>query len=449
MRDFNTMIEIDYSDLEFDEEKYYLGSLCKRGHDWNDTGKSRRYKNKGVCVDCVNRKVENVCEYCTKKYLGPYTRKNVQRFCSRQCSTDWHREEHWKEHMDVCSQCGKFFKANKFGKNRRKYCTAECYHDSMRDEVVEKKCKRCGLLIRRPMWEMNQSTDNYCGRDCFIADQKYGNKMKDRSFNGVLTGIYIACDNCGAKIYRIPSKLREVNYCSRKCVSSSRTLERTRCFECNGLYKPSHIKQQFCSKSCVDASFRRGEWCRCGYCEKDVYRQNSNDSELVFCDVLCLGRYLGGLHKYHWIPVEEELERRSWTYHFRTYWKEVARLLDKNKCSEKFKDNVLQRVVKDIEARVLLLSNRNNNSREENLIMAIKQVVKKSEEHLLGVLNGENTMPRHERLSLQADFRSHLDFEKEVTKRVVVDELNNPQTPSSTLSSDGDWLIHGNQEQEA
>lgn len=36
---------------DFDTEKFYLGSLCKRGHDWNGTGRSLRYKRK-VCLEC-------------------------------------------------------------------------------------------------------------------------------------------------------------------------------------------------------------------------------------------------------------------------------------------------------------------------------------------------------------------------------------------------------------
>ncbi len=42
---------------EFDKSKYYLGKLCRRGHNWNETGSSRRRKKKGKdkggnCVEC-------------------------------------------------------------------------------------------------------------------------------------------------------------------------------------------------------------------------------------------------------------------------------------------------------------------------------------------------------------------------------------------------------------
>lgn len=36
---------------EFDSSKYRLGTLCWRGHDWNQTGQSLRYKNAG-CFEC-------------------------------------------------------------------------------------------------------------------------------------------------------------------------------------------------------------------------------------------------------------------------------------------------------------------------------------------------------------------------------------------------------------
>lgn len=37
----------------FDATRFRLGTLCKRGHDWNSTGQSlRRNKHKGACLEC-------------------------------------------------------------------------------------------------------------------------------------------------------------------------------------------------------------------------------------------------------------------------------------------------------------------------------------------------------------------------------------------------------------
>lgn len=37
----------------FDESKYCLGKLCKRGHNYGGTGKSLRYKKNRVCTSCM------------------------------------------------------------------------------------------------------------------------------------------------------------------------------------------------------------------------------------------------------------------------------------------------------------------------------------------------------------------------------------------------------------
>jgi hypothetical protein len=36
-----------------DDTKYFLGLLCKRGHDFQGTGLSQRYKKNQVCFECA------------------------------------------------------------------------------------------------------------------------------------------------------------------------------------------------------------------------------------------------------------------------------------------------------------------------------------------------------------------------------------------------------------
>jgi 5-methylcytosine-specific restriction endonuclease McrA len=40
----------------YDQTKYYLGTLCRRGHNWGETGKSLRYIGCRGCVDCNKEK---------------------------------------------------------------------------------------------------------------------------------------------------------------------------------------------------------------------------------------------------------------------------------------------------------------------------------------------------------------------------------------------------------
>jgi hypothetical protein len=38
--------------VDFDDTKFKLGGLCKRGHDYQDTGKSLQRISNGLCVEC-------------------------------------------------------------------------------------------------------------------------------------------------------------------------------------------------------------------------------------------------------------------------------------------------------------------------------------------------------------------------------------------------------------
>jgi 5-methylcytosine-specific restriction endonuclease McrA len=47
---------------EFDPEKFYLGKLCPRGHDWNGTGRSLRYRSNTICTECAKKNSERYRE---------------------------------------------------------------------------------------------------------------------------------------------------------------------------------------------------------------------------------------------------------------------------------------------------------------------------------------------------------------------------------------------------
>ena len=61
----------------FDETKYYLGKLCKRGHDYDGTGKSLRYMSHN-CVECIkNYRKENADKL--KEYIKNYRKENPEK----------------------------------------------------------------------------------------------------------------------------------------------------------------------------------------------------------------------------------------------------------------------------------------------------------------------------------------------------------------------------------
>lgn len=53
--------------ISFDESKYYLGRLCKRSHNYSQTGKSLYYKSCRKCLDC---NLESHAVSTQKKWAG-------------------------------------------------------------------------------------------------------------------------------------------------------------------------------------------------------------------------------------------------------------------------------------------------------------------------------------------------------------------------------------------
>lgn len=69
-------------------DKHYLGTLCKRGHDYNGTGKSLRGKHRS-CVECqlYNQKKRRSTETGKKKnceYTKKYYRENPKKFIDKE-----------------------------------------------------------------------------------------------------------------------------------------------------------------------------------------------------------------------------------------------------------------------------------------------------------------------------------------------------------------------------
>ena len=44
--------EVIHHSADFDPTKFYLSDLCKRGHDYQGTGKSLLRKSNANCVEC-------------------------------------------------------------------------------------------------------------------------------------------------------------------------------------------------------------------------------------------------------------------------------------------------------------------------------------------------------------------------------------------------------------
>lgn len=84
---------------EFDATKYRLGSLCKRGHDWNKTGQSLRYIQCGTCLKCNSLRG---CLRARSRALRPglYSLTVEQRFWSYVDKNDPSGCWIWKNKLD-------------------------------------------------------------------------------------------------------------------------------------------------------------------------------------------------------------------------------------------------------------------------------------------------------------------------------------------------------------
>ena len=60
--------------LSFDTTKYRLGKLCLRKHDWNNTGKTLRYRSHSKCIQCGKEQLQEARKKDPERHNN-YTRK--------------------------------------------------------------------------------------------------------------------------------------------------------------------------------------------------------------------------------------------------------------------------------------------------------------------------------------------------------------------------------------
>ena len=61
--------------MEFDENKFFLGKLCRHNHNWRDTDYSLRYKSTGDCMECKKKANKKYFQIWWKKLKQEYPEK--------------------------------------------------------------------------------------------------------------------------------------------------------------------------------------------------------------------------------------------------------------------------------------------------------------------------------------------------------------------------------------
>lgn len=184
------------------------------------------------------------------------------------------KQHHAKSHgesirMEVveCDYCGEVVKKSPsdLKKTEGTYCTHECYAKSKtKPETVRKECGRCGSEF---VAEKNRASTypEYCSDECRWPKRDGGDEVECTN-----CGNEVECTNCGEFFHRKPSRVRENNYCSQKCMGEHRQqlytgegnpnyrggrVETSECIKCGDVFK--HFKYspgKFCSRSCL------GQW---------------------------------------------------------------------------------------------------------------------------------------------------------------------------------------------
>lgn len=78
---------------EIDANKYFLGSLCKRKHQWNETEQSLRYVKTGSCLKCIQITSDTTRKQKQSEYNARARRNRLLRLdASRAYSREYARK---------------------------------------------------------------------------------------------------------------------------------------------------------------------------------------------------------------------------------------------------------------------------------------------------------------------------------------------------------------------
>lgn len=249
--------------MNFDAEKFYLGSLCKRSHDYEGTGKSLRYKSRNDCVKCHRITTKKWCiknkehiairakkwaiknSECLCLSAKKWYKKNKKHACSKskkaaQTSVSFDSWGHRlviddKPQKDpdgklsvVCAYCGKRFCPTLSSVNSRSrslegktagelrfYCDDSCktacpvYH---RQKYFKGQKDTIGTSYEVPAWlrQLAFERDNWtcqkcgAGKEATLHAHHIKPKAEFPSEAVDLENIITVCKNCHNEVHHLP-----------------------------------------------------------------------------------------------------------------------------------------------------------------------------------------------------------------------------------------------------
>lgn len=149
--------------FEFNEDKHKLGTLCNRGHDWDNTGKSARYISTNQCI------------LCHEIWKLKYREENYDRIreIEREAASKYH-----KENRDMILEKQKEYrKTQAFKDSLKRY--RERNKEELYDKTKEWKRNNIDKLRvhynRRRIRERQEDYERYTSEDIKIRYDEFNN----------------------------------------------------------------------------------------------------------------------------------------------------------------------------------------------------------------------------------------------------------------------------------
>lgn len=123
---------MNIEDQDFDRDKLFIGSLCKRGHNWNCTGGSLRTIKKRACVECGRITVKQWKEDNSDKYQE-LRKKYADRYNNLE-ETKEYKRQHYKANAERYRENHRLqYIANKEAHSAK----GKEYYEKNRDNILE------------------------------------------------------------------------------------------------------------------------------------------------------------------------------------------------------------------------------------------------------------------------------------------------------------------------
>lgn len=185
--------ERDYLELtqqypEIDCSKHRLGRLCPKGHDWNGTGMSLRYRSKGGCCRCQYTRTQlSAKEYIelTRQYPEiDYSKYRLGKLCKR--GHDWNGTgmSLRKLHNGGCCACRQQGDKTKLQRRKTKVVAVAEVFAALTQDLAEQIDRTKHFLgypcVRGHRWRDTEFTLRYFGQgQCVICVREDSKRRYD------------------------------------------------------------------------------------------------------------------------------------------------------------------------------------------------------------------------------------------------------------------------------